>query len=283
MKSAEFIAFYNTMKKLASIGQLSAGIAHEINNPAGFIKSNLVSLKNYMDDLFKLYSLYNSLSKKISDDKSINLPVDAAQIFSEIKSLEKESDIDYLIEDVPNLIGESIEGADRITKIVNGLKIFSRIDSDQKEVLNVNQCIKNTIKLVQNELKYKADLKEEFEKLPQTMGYPGSLSQVILNMLVNASHAIDNFGEILIQTYCDKEWITICIKDNGSGMEKETINKIFDPFYTTKEEGVGTGLGLSISAGIIKKHNGNIHVESEIGKGTCFFISLPIIDSTNSE
>lgn len=264
-------------EKLASIGQLSAGIAHEINNPAGFVKSNLVSLKNYTNDLFKIYSIYHSLYEKLSNSKLVNLPNDFSHDLIEIKNSEEELDIDYLIEDIPNLISESIDGADRITKIVNGLKTFSRIDSDQKELVNVNECIENTIKLVQNEIKYKAELKQDFGELPVTMGYPGSLSQVILNMLVNATHAIDGFGEISIQTLCNKEWITIRIKDNGSGMEEQTVNKIFDPFYTTKEVGVGTGLGLSISSGIVEKHGGKIEVDTEVGKGTCFSILIPIV------
>ncbi len=266
-------------EKLASIGQLSAGIAHEINNPAGFVKSNLSSLQNYMIDIFGLFESYKKLIDVLSDTASPSLPDTASSILKEVLDAEEEVDVTYLIEDIPSLIQESLDGTNRITKIVNGLKVFSRIDSDEKEPFDVNECIENTIKLVQNEIKYKAELTQQLDMLPKTMGYPGGLSQVVLNMLVNASHAIEDFGEIIVKTSCDKEWIIICISDNGSGMKQETIDKIFDPFYTTKEVGVGTGLGLSISAGIIKQHSGTIDVESKLGEGTSFILRIPIVDT----
>lgn len=263
-------------EKLASIGQLSAGIAHEINNPAGFIKSNLTSLNKYLIDLFGLMRLYQELIKYLSP--SMSEP--AAGMLKKITDAEEDCDLEYLLEDTPNLVNESIDGAGRIEKIVNGLKIFSRIDSDEKEILDVNQCIENTIKLVQNEVKYKAELIVNLEEIPKTMGYPGSLSQVILNMLVNGSQAIEGFGEITVSTQREDQWIVIRIQDNGVGISEEKMGKIFDPFFTTKEVGVGTGLGLSISAGIIKQHNGSIDVDSEVGKGTCFILRIPIISLT---
>ncbi len=264
-------------EKLASIGQLSAGIAHEINNPAGFVKSNLSSLQNYMADILKLLESYSSLTNALSNDVSAPLPQVIISVLDRVREEEESADIDFLVEDIPNLIGESLDGTNRITKIVNGLKVFSRIDSDEKEPFDVNECIENTIKLVQNEIKYKAELTQDLNELPKTMGYPGGLSQVVLNMLVNASHAIEDFGEINVKTFCADDWIVIQIRDNGSGMPQETIDKIFDPFYTTKEVGVGTGLGLSISAGIIKQHDGNIDVDSTLGEGTCFTLQIPII------
>ena len=164
----------------------------------------------------------------------------------------------------------------RINGIVQGLKTFARRDSDEKETLDVNACIENTVKLVQTEIKYKAELSLDLGDIPQTRGYPGSLSQVILNMLVNASQAMTAFGQINVQTRRAQEWIVIVIEDNGAGMDEATCNKIFDPFFTTKDVGVGTGLGLSISLGIIKKHGGSITLDSEPGIGTTFTISLPI-------
>lgn len=256
-------------EKLASIGQLSAGIAHEINNPAGFIKSNLTSLQNYYSDISKLIRSYQKLIEKTSADK---------EEIKNIHALEKSLDIEYLMEDIPNLINESIGGANRITKIVNGLKTFSRVDSDKKEIIDINECINNTIKLVQNEIKYKAELLIELTEIPLTMGYPGALSQVILNLLVNASQAIEKFGEILISTQQEQKNIVIKVKDNATGIPENKINKIFDPFFTTKKVGEGTGLGLSISTGIIKQHQGHIDVESTIGQGTCFTITIPVID-----
>lgn len=270
-------------EKLASIGQLSAGIAHEINNPAGYVKSNLTSLQQYSSDLLQLMSAYQKMSAvipslliKSTSDEQQNIQ----QQIDSIAEMESRIDLEYLLEDIPNLIEESIDGTKRITKIVDGLRVFSRIDSDEKEELDVNECIKNTIKLVQNEIKYKAELTQDLQEIPIIMGFPGGLSQVILNMLVNASHAIDTFGEILIQTKIVNDTILLLIKDNGKGIEQETLGKIFDPFYTTKDVGVGTGLGLSISAGIIKQHGGDIDVTSEVGKGTCFTIILPI-NTTN--
>lgn len=260
-------------EKLASIGQLAAGIAHEINNPVGFIKSNLASLEQYTANIFEIISLYKSLFSSLNTDK------DSVQsIKSEIEGVEESYDLEYLLEDTPNLLKESLDGAERIIKIVNGLKGFSRIDSDKKEPLDVNECISNTIKLVENEIKFKANLTKDLNVVPKTMGFPGGLSQVVLNMLVNASQAIEKFGEIGIATSVNESWIKIEIKDNGQGIEKEKLAKIFDAFYTTKEIGVGTGLGLSISAGIIADHGGKVDVESELGKGSCFTISIPVLD-----
>jgi two-component system NtrC family sensor kinase len=265
-------------EKLASIGQLSAGIAHEINNPAGFIKSNLTSLQHYASDLFEVVAAYKNLIDGLEANTATTLPDTLSESLTAIRAAEETADLEYLLEDIPNLINEAMDGANRITKIVNGLKVFSRIDSDEKEMLNVNECIENTIKLVQNEIKYKAELVIHYGEIPQTMGYPGGLSQVVLNMLVNASQAIEEFGEIDLRTGLENNWITIRIQDNGSGVSEEKINRIFDPFFTTKAVGVGTGLGLSISSGIIKQHNGKIEVESEIGKGTCFTLFIPVVE-----
>lgn len=264
-------------EKLASIGQLSAGIAHEINNPAGFVKSNLSSLQNYMTDMLNLITCYQSLSTTLMASSPSESVADSLK---KAHDIEEEVDIEYLIEDVPELVTESISGMQRIITIVDGLKNFSRVDSDKKELLNVNLCIENTIKLVQNEIKYKADLIQDLGELPETMGYPGSLGQVILNLLVNASQAIPNFGKIMIRSQHRGDWIIVQVKDNGSGIEEEVVNKLFDPFFTTKEVGEGTGLGLSISQGIVKKHEGRITVNSQLGKGTVFTLFLPVIPVT---
>lgn len=260
-------------EKLASVGQLSAGIAHEINNPVGFIKSNLGSLKHYASQIKTMMDAYQKTTHEIGN---------ASELFTDqinaLNETEQEADIEFIIEDFTQLIDESLEGTLLISEIVQGLKNFSRIDSDEKEKLLINECIHNTVKLIQNEIKYKADLVLELGDVPDTMGHPGGLSQVVLNLIVNASHAIEDFGLITVSTKVEGEQIVITIEDNGCGMSEDVANKIFDPFFTTKEVGVGTGLGLSISMGVIKKHQGNIMVESTVGEGTRFIISLPVID-----
>lgn len=260
-------------EKLASIGQLAAGIAHEINNPVGFIKSNLASLKSYMLKVFEILSMYKLMHGKMNvHDKS-----EVEQFLCDIEAIEENYDLDYLLGDTPSLIEESLEGAERIVKIINGLKIFSRIDSDKKEVMDVNECINGTLKLVENEIKFKAELHKSLGDIPLTMGYPGGFSQVIMNLLVNASHAINDFGKIVISTEKVESDIVIKVSDNGSGISDENMKKIFNAFFTTKEVGIGTGLGLSISAGIIEDHGGKIKVDSEEGKGTCFTLHIPIL------
>lgn len=265
-------------EKLASIGQLAAGVAHEINNPVGFIKSNLSSLKQYSNDLFELISIYrlqfNDIKNNINNDKGAMIFID------QIDSLEESIDLPYLMEDIPNLINESLSGSERIIKIVSALRTFSRVDSEIKEIVDVNKCIKDTIKLVKNEIKFKAELKLDLGNIPQTMGFPGGIGQVFLNLLLNASQAIPKFGEIKVSTACNENKIIIRVQDNGEGIKEDVKNKIFNAFYTTKSVGVGTGLGLSISAGIIDQHDGDIKVESEIGKGTTFIISIPVLEIT---
>ncbi len=265
-------------EKLASIGQLSAGIVHEINNPAGFIKSNLSSLQKYSQTLIGLSAFY----KNIIDDMA-ELAPDAYAVHQQaIAAFEKESDLDFILEDFEQLIHESLEGAQRISEIIQGLKIFSRIDDDKKERLYVNECIQSMIKIVRNEVKYKADLRLQLGEIPQTMGYPGSLSQVFLNLVVNASQAMTEFGAIIVRSYCEDQHIIVEVEDNGSGMDAATQAKIFDAFYTTKAAGVGTGLGLSISMSIVEKHGGTLTVRSELGQGTCFTVTLPVIDSSEN-
>ncbi|MGH1441707.1 MAG: sensor histidine kinase [Cellvibrionaceae bacterium] len=263
-------------EKLASIGQLAAGIAHEINNPVGFIKSNLMSLKKYVGNIFEILSMYKIMHKHMGSNETDKVK----QLLSNIEEVEESYDLDYLLDDTPSLINESLEGAERIIKIVNGLKTFSRVDSDKKEVLDINDCINGTIKLVENEIKFKAELKIDLGDVPQTLGFPGGFSQVILNLLVNASHAIDGFGEIVISTEKVDEWVLIKVSDNGKGIDDCDKKKIFNAFFTTKEVGVGTGLGLSISASIIEEHGGKIDVDSTLGKGTCFNVFIPVVDKS---
>ncbi len=251
-------------EKMASIGQLAAGVAHEINNPTGFIASNLGSLAKYVDRLTEYINIQSKAVKKEAEE--------------ELNALRKKSKIGFIVDDAKELIKESLDGTDRIKKIVQGLKSFSRVDeADGYTLADINDCLESTLNIVWNELKYKATVTKEYGTLPLTNCYPQQLNQVFMNLLVNAAHAIEKQGEIAINTWHGDGAIFITVSDTGCGIEPENINRIFEPFFTTKEVGKGTGLGLSISYDIIKKHNGEVTVQSELGNGTMFTIQLPVV------
>lgn len=254
--------------KLASIGQLAAGVAHEINNPIGYIFSNFTTLQDYLDGLFKMVQAYQDAEPLISDQEKLQV----------IKKLRQEIDLDFLKDDIPVLMNESKEGIARVRQIVQDLKDFSRIDPKQEwQYANLHQAIDSTLNIVNNEVKYKADIVKEYGDVPEIECLISQINQVVLNIVVNAAHAIgENRGEIKIKTGILGDLVQIAISDNGSGIPNEILPRIFDPFFTTKPIGKGTGLGLSLSYGIIKKHNGTIEVTSESGRGTTFLISLPI-------
>jgi len=252
---------------MASIGQLAAGVAHEINNPTGFIMSNLGSLQKYVDKLVEFIRTQDEALKALPAE-------DMIAVDQQRKTLK----VDYITDDLKNLVKESLDGADRIKKIVQDLKSFSRVDESEMKMADINSGIESTINIVWNELKYKATLKKEYGDIPQTKCNPGQLNQVFMNMLVNAAHAIDKQGEIRIRTWTENDTIKVSIADTGSGIPKDKINRIFEPFFTTKEVGKGTGLGLSIAYDIVKKHNGEIAVESEVGRGTTFTVTVPIVE-----
>lgn len=255
-------------EKMASIGQLAAGVAHEINNPVGYIFSNFGTLENYIRDLFEIIKYYESIESHIG----------VATIVAELKSVKEKVELDFLKEDIPELMQQSKEGIERVRKIVQDLKDFSRVDSNLEwQWANLHQGIDSTLNVVNNEIKYKADVIKEYGQIPDVECLQSQINQVIMNLVVNASHAIgDARGQIIVRTTADDTNIYIEVRDNGSGIPKEIVSRIFDPFFTTKPVGKGTGLGLSLSYGIIKKHNGEISVSSELGKGTSFTISLPI-------
>jgi C4-dicarboxylate-specific signal transduction histidine kinase len=259
--------------KMASIGQLAAGVAHEINNPIGFVSSNLVSLDKYLS---RLTEFINLQAEKLA---AIAPPGLSGEIEGKRKSLK----LDYIMEDAGKLIQESLEGADRVRKIVKDLKTFSRLDEEQFKSSDINECLESTINIVWNEIKYKATLKKELGDIPHIKCYPQQLSQVVMNLLINASHAIENQGEIVLRSWGDTGFIYISVEDNGCGIPEEIRRKIFEPFFTTKEIGKGTGLGLSISFDIIRKHGGDITVDSVVGKGTKFMIRLTLAETPEKE
>jgi len=192
----------------------------------------------------------------------------------QIVALESKVDINYILDDIPNLIKESQEGTERIKNIVIDLKDFAHPGEDKVQTTDINKGIESTLNIVWNELKYKAEVKKEYGHLPLVKGYPQQLNQVFMNILVNAAHAIEKRGEIRIATRAVDGYVEIEISDSGVGIPKEDLLKIFDPFFTTKEVGKGTGLGLSMAYNIIQRHKGTIDVESEVGKGTTFIIRL---------
>jgi two-component system NtrC family sensor kinase len=253
-------------EKMASIGQLAAGVAHEINNPIGFISSNLETLGKYADRLRQFMTVQDEVVKGVSDPEAIKMLAEAR----------KRLKIDYLLDDIPALVTESNDGALRVRTIVQNLKGFSRTDLAEMEPANINDCLERAISIAWNELKYKVTLERDFEELPTVSCYPQQLGQVFLNFLVNAAHSIDQHGEIKVSTRVEDGSVSISVSDTGCGIPAENMDRIFEPFFTTKEIGTGTGLGLAISYEIIQSHGGTIDVESQVGKGTTFTVRLPI-------
>jgi PAS domain S-box-containing protein len=258
-------------EKMASIGQLAAGVAHEINNPMGFIISNLNTLSKYVGKISEFMETQLEVIEEYAGISGI------ADNLKKIDEKKRSLKIDYITEDITNLIHESLEGADRVKKIVQDLKSFSRIDEAEYKISDINAGLESTINIVWNELKYKATLVKEYGDIPLTKCRPGQLNQVFMNFLVNAAQAIEKHGEIHVRTWQEDTRINIAISDTGCGIPEEIQRRIFEPFFTTKEVGKGTGLGLSIAYDIIKKHNGEITVDSTVGKGTTFTISIPVI------
>ncbi len=259
-------------EKLANLGQLAAGVAHEINNPIGFVKSNLTTMSEYMTVFKKLLHHYACFDQAVEKKAEQELQ----SIRRLIREIKAEEDLDELIKDVDDLLRESKEGTDRVAEIVQSLKSFARLDESEFEEVNINEGLESTLKLVWNELKYKCQVHLKLGLLPHIYCCPGQLNQVFMNLIVNAAHAIENRGEIHIETAAKQTHIEITITDNGKGIAKEHLNKLFNPFFTTKPVGEGTGLGLSISYGIVKKHKGSIEVQSEPGKGATFTVCLPM-------
>lgn len=258
-------------EKMASVGQLVAGVAHEINNPIGFVTSNMSMLKDYIGAYQLLVHQAQLVVQHLPEQTNPHL-----HLLSELLSKE---DFVFINDDIEELITESKEGLARVAKIVQDLKLFSRVDNDDKRLFDINACIKTTLNIVNNELKYNCSVVTEFSAIPEIMMNVGKLTQVFTNLFINASHAIKAtgaFGKITVSTSMQKDLIVIRVKDTGVGIPTDMINKIFNPFFTTKPQGKGTGLGLSVSQGIIAELDGKIKVESEVGKGCCFTIELPV-------
>ena len=244
-------------EKMASIGQLAAGVAHEINNPIGFVNSNLGTLGGYVGDLLRL--------------------ADFAATVPDGLSLATRIDLDFLRNDIPLLMAESKDGLDRVRKIVQDLKDFSRVGEVHWMLADLHQGLDSTLNIAWNEIKYKCTLSKQYGALPKIYCLPSQLNQVFMNLLVNAAQAIENSGEIVIRTeLAGDNAVRVIISDTGRGIAPENLNRLFEPFFTTKPVGKGTGLGLSLAWGIVARHQGRIEVTSEVGKGSTFTITLPI-------
>lgn len=249
--------------KLASIGILTAGIAHEINNPINFVVASVDPLKKDIADILSVMEKYASLNPTQETEK--------------INKLKKELDLDYSINETQQLLNGIEDGAKRTANIVKDLRSFSRLDESDMKNVNVHDGLNSTLTMLKNKYKHKAEVIKEYENIPTIDCYPGKLNQVFMNVLSNAIDAVNTDGKIIIHTYkINEDKVGISIKDNGVGIPEEMQAKIFEPFFTTKEIGKGTGLGLSISYGIIKEHKGEIQVNSKVGEGTELIIILPI-------
>ncbi len=253
-------------EKLSSIGQLAAGVAHEINNPIGYINSNLTSLKTYVKDLLALVEMYEKTEAGCAESEQLR----------KIQDFKQQIDLVFLKTDVLDLLNESHEGASRVKKIVQDLKDFSHAGgADEWQWANLHDCLDSTLNIVNNEIKYKARVVKAYGDIPRAWCLPHQLNQVFMNLLVNAAHAIEKEGAITVRTGTENGSLWVEVSDTGQGISPEHANKIFDPFFTTKPVGKGTGLGLSVSYSIVKKHQGEIKVDSRVGEGTTFRVVLP--------
>lgn len=259
-------------EKLATIGQLAAGIAHEINNPVGFLLSNLNTLGEYVTDLFALVDACEALGEQVQRHET-DLHTHLAQIQRQREAM----DLPFLREDLVNLVTESKEGAERVRKIVRDLRDFSHVDRKEKMPADINAGIEATLNIVWNGIKYKAEVEKDYGDLPEIECFPMELNQVFMNLLINAAQAIQARGTIRIRTYLEGDFACVDVSDDGVGMPPEIQARVFDPFFTTKAVGEGTGLGLSMSYNIVTaKHGGQISVDSEVGKGTTFTVRIPL-------
>lgn len=255
--------------KMASIGQLAAGVAHEINNPIGYTYSNLGTLRNYVINMFRLIETY--------DDALRELRAERPERWKTIDDLKQRIDYQFLVKDLPQLLSESREGLERVRKIVQDLRDFSRAGyAEEWALADLHQGLDSTLNIVWNDLKYKCEVQKHFGEIPQVECLSSQMNQVFLNILVNAGQAIADHGTITISTGRSGDDVFVEIADNGKGIPQEHLGRIFDPFYTTKPVGQGTGLGLSLSYGIVRKHGGKIEVRSQVGAGTTFRIVLPV-------
>ncbi len=273
-------------QKLEAIGELAAGIAHEINTPVQYVYGNITYIKDVLLNVLDLIGKYKTVISQISNNKyTIN-----DDTIKDILEKENEIDVEFLQEDIPNALDESIQGLEQVIQIVKSMRDFSHPGKREKKLFDVNKAIEDTVTISRNVWKYHSEIKLELEEdLPPVYGYGDEINQVFLNIIVNAAHAItqkvetsdsEEKGVITIRTMQKQDFVEIQIQDTGTGIPEQIRDKIFDPFFTTKEVGKGTGQGLYLAYNIVKKHNGRIFFESQVGKGTTFYIQIPVAESS---
>lgn len=273
-------------QKLESVGRLAAGIAHEINTPIQFVSDSCHFLSGATSDLSTAVAAYRALLNGLGDGT-----VDRSEVSERVEALEEESDVVYLLENLPLAVSRSLEGAERVAKIVSAMKAFAHPERRDKAAADINHAVTSTLTISANEYKYVADVRTELGVLPPVICHVGEINQVILNVVVNAAHAIEDVvrgtgrkGEIVVRTAVEGEYVQIAISDTGGGIPDAIVEKIFDPFFTTKEIGKGTGQGLAIARSVmVDKHGGRLTLETEVGRGTTFTLWLPIAGSRTLE
>jgi len=253
--------------KLAAVGQLAAGIAHEINNPVGYVTSNLTSMDSSLRDIFGLLDAYEALERVCPS---------AEAALAKVREIKQQKEIVLLREDIGQMLAESKEGLARVAKIVSDLKNFSCAENNDWQWADLHNGLDSTLNIVGNEIKYHCTLNKDYGDIPDVYCIPSQINQVFLNLLVNAAQAIPEKGEITLRTGQVGDDVFVAIADTGTGISAETLPRLFEPFFTTKPVGKGTGLGLSIAYGIVQKHGGRIEVESKVGRGTVFTVWLPV-------
>ena len=261
-------------EKMASLGQMVAGVAHEINTPLGYVQNNMEIARDAYGKMAALNGAYDALYGMLQSPEASEAAVN--EHFARLQHMREEFAEVYPRESMESLFSDSLYGLRQISEIVVNLKNFSRLDQAAVDNVDLNECVISALTIGKNVIKHKAEVIRDFGMLPKVSCSPSQINQVFLNLVTNAAQAIEGYGRIMIKTVADDQYVHVVVRDNGKGIPPENLARIYDPFYTTKPIGEGTGLGLSIVFGIIKDHGGHIQVKSEVGKGTAFCISLPI-------
>jgi PAS domain S-box-containing protein len=261
-------------EKLASLGQMAASIAHEINNPVGYVSSNVSTLGGYVSVLRQLITLYLQVEEALGSE----VPEAVAGLLEQARAVREQERLDELLQDMDDLLADSREGTARIREFIQDLKTFVREESGTPQQADLNKLLQVTLRMLRHELKHKCQVRLDFGPMPLVRCFPTQLNQVFMNLLLNAVQAIEPRGDIHITTRREGNEAVVRIRDTGRGMSTDTLERLFTPFFTTKPPGQGTGLGLSICYAIVSRHKGRIQVDSELGKGTTFTVRLPLTE-----